>query len=142
MATTPSRWPRPEIALAQTRLVLGPGETDTLRVLVPAQGNREIRAWSSGGRLIPAWCGWAHRDRQRPGSGTGRDHRHRLLPGAARPVLVHRRAEDPGGVAPTHSAGAIQVPVRAVRKVTAVAEAADSTPIPEARVTGRWATRR
>ena len=38
-------------------------------------------------------------------------------------------------VSPQHSAGPIQLPLRSTRRFTAVAEAADSTPIPEARIT-------
>jgi WD40-like Beta Propeller Repeat len=48
-------------------------------------------------------------------------------------VLVHREPSTLV-VSPRPATGAIQLPVRAVRSVTAVAEAADSTPIPEARV--------
>jgi hypothetical protein len=49
-------------------------------------------------------------------------------------VLVHR---DPSAlvVTPRPAAGPLQVPIHAMRKVGAYAEAADSTPIPEAKVT-------
>jgi hypothetical protein len=48
-------------------------------------------------------------------------------------VLVHREARSLV-VTPRPAAGPIQLPLRAVRRVTVVAEAADSTPIPEARI--------
>jgi Tol biopolymer transport system component len=103
-------------------------------VLVPGQGNREVRGgihWRASDTAVV---------RVGPtGIVTG------LTPGRAEivavgygqegrvAVLVHREPSTLV-VTPRPSAGAIQLPVRSVRRVTAVAEAADSTPIPEARV--------
>jgi hypothetical protein len=122
-----------EIALSTGSLVLGPGEIDTLLAVVPGQGNREVRGgvrWQSSdtavvrvgptgiasavapGRaeIVASWFGQARR--------------------AA--VLVHREPRTLV-VSPRPGSGPIQLPVRAVRRVAVTAEAADSTPIPEAR---------
>ncbi len=122
-----------EIELAESRLTLGPGETDTLRVLVPGQGNRELRGglqWQTSDtgvvRVGPTGIVTA----RVPGraevvaAGFGQERR------AA--VLVHREPRTLV-VTPRPAAQALQLAVRAVRSVTVVAEAADSTPIPEAR---------
>jgi Bacterial Ig-like domain (group 2) len=122
-----------EIALAQTRLVMGPGETDTLRVLVPGQGNRELRGgiqWQTSDTGVVRVGPTGIVNARVPGraevvaAGFGQERR------AA--VLVHREPRTLV-VTPRPAAGAIQLPVRAIRRVTVVAEAADSTPIPEAR---------
>ncbi len=122
------------LSLSKTRLVLGPQESDTLRVLVPAQGNREIRSgiqWQVSDTAIVRVGPTGIVSALAPGRadivafGFGQEGRVT--------VLVHR---EPSAlvVSPRPSAGAIQLPVRTARRVTAVAEAADSTPIPEARV--------
>ncbi len=133
MATSPIEVAALKLALTKIRLVLGPQESDTLRVLVPGQANREIRngiQWGSTdtsvARVSPAGIVSA----VSPGradivaAGYGQEGR------AA--VLVHREVSTLV-VTPPSTAGPIQLPVRAVRRVTAAAEAADSTPIPEAR---------
>jgi hypothetical protein len=134
MATTPVEVAAAEIALAEARLVLGPGETDTLRVLVPGQGNRELRAglqWQTSdtgvARIGPATGIVSARMPGRAevvATGFGQERRAS--------VLVHREPRTLV-VTPRPAAGTIQLPARAVRKVTVVAEAADSTAIPEAR---------
>jgi hypothetical protein len=122
-----------EIGLAQSRLVMGPGETDTLRVLVPGQGNRELRGgirWQTSDTGVVRVGPTGIVNARVPGraevvaTGFGQERR------AA--VLVHREPRTLV-VTPRPAAGAIQLPVRAIRRVTVVAEAADSTPIPEAR---------
>jgi hypothetical protein len=122
-----------EIALAETRLVLGPGETDTLRVLVPGQGNRELRAglqWQTSDtgvvRIGPTGIVSARVPGRAEVVATGFGQERRAS------VLVHREPRTLV-VTPRPAAGTIQLPARAVRKVTVVAEAGDSTPIPEAR---------
>ena len=125
-----------EIALAEGRLVMGPGETDTLRVLVPGQGNRELRGgirWQTSDTGVVRVGPTGIVSARVPGraevvaSGFGQERRAAVLVHGEPSTLV---------VTPKPGAGAIQLPVRAVRKVTVVAEAADSTPIPEARI--RW----
>jgi uncharacterized protein YjdB len=132
-ATTAVEVAAAEIALAETRLVLGPGETDTLRVLVPGQGSRELRAglrWQTSDTGVVRVGPTGIVSARVPGraevvaSGFGQERRAS--------VLVHREPRTLV-VTPRPAAGTIQLPARAVRKVTVVAEAADSTPIPEAR---------
>ncbi len=124
-----------ELSLSKVRLVLGPEESDTLRVLVPAQGNRAISAgirWQTTDSSI-AWVSPTGVVTARaPGRaevlavGFGQEGRIG--------ILVHR---EPTAlvVSPRTAAGALQVPLRTARRITAFAEAADSTPIPEARIT-------
>ena len=132
-ATTAVEVAAAEIALAETRLVLGPGETDTLRVLVPGQGNRDLRAglqWQTSDtgvvRVGPTGIVSARVPGRAEVVATGFGQERRAS------VLVHREPRTLV-VTPRPAAGAIQLPARGVRKVTVVAEAADSTPIPEAR---------
>ena len=132
-ATTAVEVAAAEIALVESRVVLGPGETDTLRVLVPGQGNRELRAglqWQTSDigvvRVGPTGIVGARVPGRAEVVATGFGQERRAS------VLVHREPRTLV-VTPRPTAGTIQLPARAVRKVTVVAEAADSTPIPEAR---------
>jgi hypothetical protein len=134
MATASVEVAAAEIALTKGRSILGPGENDTLRVLVPGQGNRELRAgirWQTSDTGVARVGPTGIVSARAPGraevvaSGFGQERR------AA--VLVHREPRSLV-VTPRPAAGAIQLPVRAVRRVGVVAEAADSTPIPEARI--------
>jgi len=134
MATAQVEVARAALALSKIRVVLGPQESDTLRVLVPGQGNREIRGgiqWRASDtavvRVGPTGIvsGRAAGRAEILAVGYGQEGRVA--------VLVHREPSTLV-VTPRPSAGAIRLPVRSVRRVTAVAEAADSTPIPEARV--------
>lgn len=134
MATAPVEVAAAEIALSKSRVVLGPQESDTLRVLVPGQGHREIRGgiqWQSSDTAVARVGPTGIVNGLSPGRtevvavGFGQTH--------AAAVLVHREARTLV-VTPRPTAGAIQLPAGAARHVTAVAEAADSTPIPEARI--------
>jgi hypothetical protein len=125
---------RAELALSRIRIVLGPEESDTLRVLVPGQGNREIRGgiqWRATDTAVVRVGPTGIVTGRAPGRAeiiaVGYGQEGRVA------VLVHREPNTLV-VTPRPSAGAIQLPVRSVRKVTAVAEAVDSTPIPEARI--------
>ena len=122
------------LSLSRTRVVLGPQESDTLRVLVPAQGNREIRTgiqWQASDTAVVRVGPTGIVNARAPGRaeivavGFGQEGRVAVLVHPEPSALV---------VSPRPAAGAIQLPVRTLRRVTAVAEAADSTPIPEARV--------
>ncbi len=135
MATASVEVSAAELSLSKVRLVLGPEESDTLHVLVPGQGNREIGtgiqwqttdsnvAWVSPTGVVTARAAGRA---EVVAVGFGQEGRIG--------ILVHR---DPAAlvVSPRTAAGALQLPLRTVRRVTAFAEAADSTPIPEARVT-------
>lgn len=126
---------RPEFVLTPQALVLGPDDTDTLRALLPGQANRELRGlaqWRSADSLV-ASVSPAGVVRAR---GPGKTEIIVTAGSAERraSVLVHRQPEALV-VSPQQGAVPIQVPLRFTRQFTAVAEAADSTPIPEARVT-------
>jgi Tol biopolymer transport system component len=135
MATLPVEVSQPDFVLSHSRLVLSSGESDTLRVIVPTQGNREIHGlvrWRSTDTTVVSVGS----------SGIVRG----LAPGQADIVAAgfsqERRAAvtvyqlpEALVVSPQHSAGPIQVPLRATRRFTAVAEAADSSLIPEAKIT-------
>jgi uncharacterized protein YjdB len=132
MATAALEVAAAEIALAESRLVLGPGETDTLRVLVPGQSNRELRGgirWQTSDtgvvRVGPTGIVNARVPGRAEVVATGFGQERRVA------VFVHREPSTLV-VTPRPAAGAIQLPVRGVRRVTVVAEAADSAPIPEA----------
>jgi len=135
MATLPVEVSQPDFVLSQSRLALGPGESDTVRVVVPTQGNREIHGlvhWrSTDSSVVSVGPSGIVRGRA-PGQAeiiaTGFSQERRAS------VVVHQ-LPDALVVSPQHSAGAVQVPLRATRRFTAVAEAADSSPIPEARIT-------
>ncbi|HWN19364.1 MAG TPA: Ig-like domain-containing protein [Gemmatimonadales bacterium] len=134
MATLPVEVSQPDFALSQTRLVLGPGESDTVRVIVPAQGNREIRGlvrWrSSDSAVVSVGSSGIIRGRATGKAeiiATGFSQERRAQ------VFVHPQP-DALVVSPQHSAGPVQLPLRATRRFTAVAEAADSTSIPEAHI--------
>jgi uncharacterized protein YjdB len=135
MATLPVEVSQPDFVLSQSRLALGPGESDTVRVVVPTQGNREIHGlvrWrSTDSSVVSVGPSGIVRGRA-PGQAeiiaTGFSQERRA------PVVVHQLPEALV-VSPQHSAGAVQIPLRATRRFTAVAEAADSSPIPEARIT-------
>jgi len=137
MATAPVEVAAAEIALTESRMVLGPGEFDTLEVVVPGQRNRPVRGgvrWqttdSSVVRVGPTGIV--------SGVGPGRAELIAIGFGQERRVAVTVHHEPSTlVVTPRPNAGPILLPLRASRRVTVVTEAADSTPIPEARVT--WA---
>jgi hypothetical protein len=135
MATLPVEVVQADYILTPSRLFLGPEEVDTIRALVPSQGNREIRGmlqWRSSDTSV-ASVGQSGIVRARAAgqaeitaSGFSQERRTG--------VLVHRVPEALV-VSPPQSAGPIQVPLRSTRQFTATAEAADSTSIPDARIT-------
>jgi len=137
MATLPVDVSQPDFVLSQSRLTLAPGEWDTVRAVVPTQGNREIHGlvhWrSTDSSIVSVGPSGIVRGRA-PGQAeiiaTGFSQERRAQ------VVVHQLPEALV-VSPQHSAGAVQVPLRATRRFTAAAEAVDSSPIPEARIT--WA---
>jgi uncharacterized protein YjdB len=135
MATLPVEVSQADIALSRSRLTLGVDEVDTLRAEIPAQDNREIRGlvqWRSTDSSVVTVDPTGIVRGRSPGraeivfSAFSQERR------AA--VLVHRTPEALV-VSPHHGPEPIQVPLRADRQFSAVAETADSTPIPEARIT-------
>jgi Tol biopolymer transport system component/uncharacterized protein YjdB len=121
-------------SLSAPRLVLGPGDSDTLQALVPSEGNRSVRngvQWRSTDTLVM--------DVSQSGVVTGR------APGQAEviavgfsqerraTVLVHKLPQKLV-VSPRPGPAPVELPIRGTRRFTAMAEAADSTPIAEARI--------
>jgi uncharacterized protein YjdB len=134
MATLPVEVSQPDFTLSPVNVVMGPSEADTVRAVIPAQGNRELRGllqWRSTDTSV-ATVGPSGIVR-----GITAGKAEIIVTGFSQerraPVLVHPLPEALT-VSPQHSAGPIQVPLRSTRRFTAVAEAADSTPIPEARI--------
>jgi len=135
MATAPVDVVPAEVTLSEGRLVLAPEDVYTLRVLAPSQGNREVHGavrWTSADSAVAVVDSAGVITARRPGqtevvaAGFGQERRAT--------VLVHRLPQSLV-VSPRQTPGPLLVPFQGVRKFTAVAEAADSTPIPEARVT-------
>jgi uncharacterized protein YjdB len=133
MATLPVEVVQAEFAVAPSRLLLAPDQADTLRVVVPSQGNREIRGalqWRSSDTAVATVTsggvvqGRAAGQAEIIAAGYGQERRI--------PVSVYR-VPDALVVSPPQG-GTIQIPLRTTRQFTAVAESADSTPIPEAQV--------
>lgn len=137
LATLPVEVSQRDFVLSRSTFVLGPDEVDTVRAVVPSQGNREIRSlvqWHSTDSSVVTVSSSGIVKAQLPGRAeivaTGFSQERRAA------VVVHQ-VPDALVVSPHHSAGPVQVPLRSTRKFTAVAEAVDSTPIPEARIS--WA---
>jgi hypothetical protein len=133
MATLPVEVEPADFAVAPARVVLGPEEADTLRTHVPSQGHRGVRSgiqWQSSDTAVARVGPTGIVTARGPGQaqivalGFGQERRAALV--------VHRVPETVV-VSPRPASGTIQLPLRASQKLTATAEAADSTPIPEAR---------
>jgi Tol biopolymer transport system component len=133
MATLPVDVSQAEFIVSPGKVSLGPDEADTLRALVPSQGNREIRGlvqWRSTDSAVasvsPSGIVRARGAGQAEIVATGFAQERRTT------VMVHRVPE---ALVVSPPSGGVQVPLRATRQFTAVAESADSIAIPEARVT-------
>ena len=135
MATAPVAVEPAAIELTASGAVLAPEEADTLHVRVPAQNNRELTSglqWRSADTAVAAIGPTGVVQARGPGRteivvvGFGQERRAT--------VKVHRLPQTLV-VSPKPVADAIQLPVKGTRQFSAVAEAADSTPIPEARIT-------
>ncbi len=137
-ATAPVVVQQADLAIQEgTSLTMAPGEVDTLHVVVPTQGNRLVS---------PIALSWGSTDQsvaqvnltgvvRAAGSGKAVLNVSGLLQQKAMDVLVHRSVEMLE-VLPSRRAD-VQVPVMATTKFTARALAADSTAVPEARLS--WA---
>jgi Tol biopolymer transport system component/uncharacterized protein YjdB len=133
MATAPVEVAPANIALSGTRVVLGPEESDTLLAVIPSQNGRPVHGgiqWqvqdSSIASIGPTGIVTGRAPGQTEIIATGFGQERRAT------VLVHRA---PQSLVVTPPASVpLQLPVKGTRRITAVAEAADSTPIPEARV--------
>jgi uncharacterized protein YjdB len=135
MATVPVEVEQADLVLAGASEVLGPEDAETLHVHVPTQGNREITTglqWRSADSAVAAVGPNGVVQARQPGrteivmTGFGQERRVALTVHRLPQVLV---------VTPKPPNEALQLPLRATREFKAVAQAADSTPIPEARIT-------
>jgi uncharacterized protein YjdB len=134
MATLPVEVEQADIALLGAVDALGPQDAETLSVRVPSQSNREVRSgiqWESTDTAVATVDSSGVVTGRAPGRaeivmrGFGLERRA--------PLLVHKLPERLV-VSPKPMPEGMQVPVKGVRKFTAMAQAADSSPIPEARV--------
>lgn len=134
MATLPVEVEQAELALAGAVPVLGPQERETLTVRIPSQNNRVVTQglhWASADSGVAGVASDGIVTARAPGrteivvTGLGQERRVALV--------VHRLPETLV-LTPRPVAEPIEVPLRAARQFAAVAQAADSTPIPEARV--------
>ena len=134
MATVPVEVEAAEIALVGGSEVLGPEEAETLSVAVPSQGNRPLAGdmqWRSADTNVAVVGPSGIVVTRKPGrteivvAAYGQERRIGLL--------VHRLPQTLV-VTPKPTAEPLPIPLRATRVFTAVAEAADSTPVPEARI--------
>jgi uncharacterized protein YjdB len=134
MATVPVEVEAAEIALVGGSEVLGPEEAETLRVAVPSQGNRTLAGtmeWRSADTNVAVVGPGGIVVARKPGRteivvlAYGQERRASLLVHRLpqRLVITPRPGPDP-----------LPIPLRATRTFAAVAEAADSTPVPEARI--------
>jgi uncharacterized protein YjdB len=131
-ATTPVEIVATDFAVVPVRLVLAPGDLDTLLALVPAQANRDLRTglqWRSAApevvRVGPTGIVQAMAPGETEIIVTGFFQERRL------PVRVHPPVQTLV-VSPKPSAGVLRVPLHGTRALSVRAEAADSTPVPEA----------
>ena len=133
MATLPVEVALADFALSPGKLYLAPDEVDTLRAVVPSQGNREVRGavqWrSTDTAVVTVAPGGVVRGRK---AGQAEIIASAFSQERRATVTVHRVAD--ALVVSPHQGGTVQVPLRSTRQFTATAESADSTPIPEAHV--------
>ena len=133
MATLPVEVVQAEFALLPSRLLLAPDQVDTLRSVVPSQGNREIRAgvqWKSADTAVATVSSGGVVRGRAPGQ---TEITAGVFGQERRATVTVYRVADALVVSPPQG-GTIQVPLRSTRQFTAVAESADSTPIPEAHI--------
>ncbi|HET8649216.1 MAG TPA: Ig-like domain-containing protein, partial [Gemmatimonadales bacterium] len=117
-----------------TRLVLGPSERDTLRAIIPSQGGRQLQSgltWT----VVDSGIARAYQDGVIEGRYSGTTELVVTGYGQAQriPIRVHRAAAS--FVVSPRLGTPIILPVRGTHAFRASAEAADSTPIPEAHIT-------
>jgi uncharacterized protein YjdB len=133
MATLPVEVVEADYSVSPARLLLSPDQRDTLRVRVPSQGNRELRGliqWRSSDTAVASVSSSGVVRARAAGRAeiiaAGFSQERRVG------VTVYR-VPDALVVSPLQG-GVVQVPLRSTRQFSAVAEAADSIPIPEAQV--------
>ncbi|MGH7631800.1 MAG: Ig-like domain-containing protein [Gemmatimonadales bacterium] len=134
MATAPIEVEAAEVVLSRSRIVLPPDALDTLQVIVPSQGDRVPAAgasWSSTDSTVARVGPTGIVQGLRPGkaeivaSGFRQERRAAIVvhPVPSAVILSPRPGTDP-----------ILIPLGETRRFAAVAQAEDSTPIPEVRI--------
>jgi uncharacterized protein YjdB len=136
-ATAPVVVQQGDIAIAEgSPVTLAPGDTDTLHVVVPAQGNRAVNPlalqWSSADANVARVSLTGVVTSVGPGRTTLTVSG--LLQSKTVDLIVHR-AVDQLAVSPTPKAE-VPVPIEGTAKFQVQALAADRTPVPEAPI--RW----
>lgn len=134
MATAPVDVVPADFALSGGQIVLAPEQVDSLHAVVPSQSNRRINRglqWRSSDSTIVSVTPTGILLARSPGraeiiaSGFGQERRAT--------VVVHRVAQRVV-MTPRPTAEPLVLPIRGTRRFSLTAEAADSAPIPEARV--------
>jgi uncharacterized protein YjdB len=134
MATAPVEVQSAEVALSKSRVVLPPDALDTLHVVVPSQNNRVLASgavWSSTDSTVVRVGPTGIVQGVRPGKaeiiarGFAQEHRAAVVvhPVPRTVILTPRPGTKP-----------ILIPLGQRRRIAAVAQGEDSTPIPEVRV--------
>jgi len=134
MATLPVEVEQADIALLGDVNALGPEDAETLAVRVPSQNNREIRTgiqWQSTDTSVATVDSVGVVTARAPGHTEIVMHGFGLERRA--PLLVHKLPQRLV-VSPKPAADPLFIPVRSARQFSAVAQGADSAPIPEARI--------
>jgi hypothetical protein len=134
MATARVEVEQADFTLPQSNLVLGPDESDTLQAQIPSQGNRVLRNgvhWRSTDTTVVGVTQSGGLTGHSPGQAeiiaSGFSQERRAT------VVVHKLAQRLV-VSPRPGNTPIELPIRGTRRFTAMAEAADSSPVPEARI--------
>jgi uncharacterized protein YjdB len=136
MATAPVEVQSAEVVFSKARLALPPDAIDTIEVLVPSQQNRALRSgatWSSTDSSVARVGPTGIVQALQPGKseivvrGFGQELRAAVVvhPVPSTVILTPRPGTTP-----------ILIPLGQSRRITAMAQAADSSPIPDVQV--RW----
>ncbi|HEX2249063.1 MAG TPA: Ig-like domain-containing protein [Gemmatimonadales bacterium] len=133
MATLPVDVAVAEFTLEPSQLSLIAGATDTLRARVPSQGNRTLRAAiqlrSTDSAVVSVTADGIVRART-----PGRVEIIASVAGQERRSMVRVIQAPEAIVVSPPQGGVLQIPLRSTRQFSAVAEAADSTTIPDAQI--------
>jgi len=133
MATLPVEVVQGDFTVNPASLVLSTEQVDTLHAVVPSQGNRELRGvirWrSTDSSVVTVNAAGVVQAR---GAGQAQIIAAALSQERQSTITVQPTAD--ALVVSPHQGGTLQVPLRSKQQFTAQAEAADSTPIPDLRV--------
>jgi len=136
VATAPVEVEAVDLSLSKPRVLLGPGDVDTLQLLVPSQGNRVMTegvVWQSTdtgvARIGPTGIV--------QGANPGTAEIVAWLAGQERraAVIVHKTVRAIVVTPRASGSGPINLPLDHKHKFSVAAEAVDSTPIPEVAIT-------